>query len=75
MSPTGYDFTTKTFSLKVIVTDTFDFTEFKDPFKQDSLKEAFLWLANDIAYIDTAWGLLDPVRVTIVVDMKIKLRK
>ena len=49
----------------VIVTDTFDFTETKNPFKQGSLKAGFLWFANNIAAIDQSWGLLDPVEVEI----------
>ncbi len=49
----------------VTITDTFDFTEFKNPFKQGSVVKGLLWLANDIAYFDTEWGLLDPVGVTI----------
>ena len=70
---TGYDCATKTFHLKVVVTDTFDFTELKNPFTQGSLKKAFLWLVNDIAYYDMAWGLLDPVNVAIVVDIEVNL--
>ena len=53
--------------LLVTITDTFDFTEYKNPFSQGSFKAGFLWFANDIAYIDTAWGLLDPVAVEIKV--------
>ena len=49
----------------VTLTDTFDFTEFKNPFKQGSVVKGLLWLANDIAYFDTEWGLLDPVGVSI----------
>ncbi len=49
----------------VIVTDTFDFTETKNPFKQGSLKGGFLWFANNIAAIDQSWGLLDRVEVEI----------
>ena len=49
----------------VTLTDTFDFTECKNPFKQDSALKGLLWLANDIAYFDTEWGLLDPVGVSI----------
>lgn len=49
----------------VTITDTFDFTEFKNPFKQGSVVKGLLWLANDVAYFDTEWGLLDPVGVTI----------
>ena len=62
---TFYDKTTGKQALHVTVTDTFDFTEFKNPFTQGSVKAGFLWLANDIAYIDTKWGLLDPVYVEI----------
>ena len=49
----------------VILTDIFDFTEFKNPFKQGSILKGFLWAANDIAYFDTEWGLLEPVNVEI----------
>ena len=52
-------------SLLVVVTDTFDFTEIKNPFTQGDIKAGFLWLANDIACIDMSWGLLDPVSVRI----------
>ncbi len=49
----------------VTLSDTFDFTEFKNPFKQGSFLRGFLWAANDIAYFDTEWELLDPVDVKI----------
>lgn len=49
----------------VTVTDTFDFTECVNPFKQDSIVRGILWAANDIAYYDTKWGLLDSVDVKI----------
>ena len=49
----------------VTITDTFDFTQFKNPFRQGSVLKGFLWTANDIAYYDTEWGLLDPVGVNI----------
>ena len=49
----------------VTITDDFDFTEFKNPIKQGSILKGFLWAANDIAYIDTEWGLLDNVKVII----------
>lgn len=52
-------------SANVTITDDFDFTEFKNPFKQGSILKGFLWAANDIAYIDTEWGLLDNVKVII----------
>ena len=39
--------------------------------RQGSLKKGFLWLVNDIAYYDMAWGLLDPVCVAIVVDIEV----
>ena len=51
--------------LSVTVTDTFDFTEWKNPFSQNSIKAGFLWFANDVAYIDTLLGFLDPVPVEI----------
>ncbi|MBE6947495.1 MAG: hypothetical protein E7454_04515 [Ruminococcaceae bacterium] len=58
--------------LFITVEDTFDFTEFKNPFTQGNLKSAFLWAMNDIAYIDSKWGLLDPVSVEIVVVVPIR---
>ena len=54
-----------TWQANVTITDTFDFTEFKNPFKQGSILKGFLWAANDIAYFDTEWGLLDSVNVVI----------
>lgn len=65
------DSTTGTRCLYVTVTDTFDFTECKNPFAQGSVKSGLLWLANDIAYFDTKWGLLDPVSVEINVVIPI----
>ncbi len=50
---------------KVTVTDKFDFTEFVNPLSQDSVVKGILWAANDIAYFDTKWGLLDSVDVKI----------
>ena len=34
---------------------------------QDGHKAKFLWLMNDIACVDSDWGLLDPVDVEIKV--------
>ncbi|MBP3361080.1 MAG: RHS repeat-associated core domain-containing protein, partial [Clostridia bacterium] len=50
----------------ITITDTFDFTEFKNPFSQDSVLKGLLWAVNDVAYMDTIWGLLDPVGVSII---------
>lgn len=47
------------------VTDTFDFTEIKNPFSQGSFKAGLLWLANDIAAINQYIGVLDEVAVSI----------
>lgn len=55
----------------VTVTDKFDFTKVKNPFTQGSFIEGMLWLANDIAYLDTLCGLLDPVEVTIYVRIPV----
>ena len=55
---------------KVKVTDTFDFTQFVNPFNQGSLKKNFLWLANDFATIDSKLGLLDEVMVEITYNQK-----
>ena len=54
------------FFANVIITDEFDFTEFVNPFEQNSLLEGLAWLANDIAYIDSQGGYLNPVGVTII---------
>ena len=53
--------------LLITITDVFDFTEYKNPLTQDGLKAKFLWLMNDIACVDSDWGLLDPVDVEIKV--------
>ena len=55
---------------EVKVKDDFDFTEFKNPFKQDSVTEGFLWAANDLAYWDSNLGILDPVGVEITYTKK-----
>ena len=55
---------------KVKVKDDFDFTEFKNPFKQKSFKEGFLWLANDVATASSELGLLDEVGVEITYSKK-----
>ena len=54
------------------MTDTFNFTEFKDPFAQDSFKEGFLWFMNDLAAADSAMGFLDPVNVKILVIIPVE---
>ena len=66
-----YNWVEQNAQLIVEVTDTFDFTEFKNPFAQESFVEGLLWLANDFAYIDTAWGLLDSVEVTIMLSIPV----
>ncbi len=53
------------FLILVTINDKFDFTEFKNPFNQNSTLKSILWAANDIAYYDSKWGLLDEVDVTI----------
>ena len=40
-------------------------TELKNLLTQGSVIKDLLWLANDIAYFDSKWGLLDPVSVSI----------
>lgn len=55
--------------LYVTVIDTFDFTEWENPFKGDSLWEIVLFLANDAAYIDSKLGILEPVEVEIIVEI------
>ena len=54
----------------VTIRDTFDFTEKRNPFTQDSVWKGLLWAANDIAAIDTDWGLLDAVDVEITYNKK-----
>ena len=55
---------------KVKVTDKFDFTEFVLPINHGSLKNDFLWLANDFATVDSKLGLLDELRVEITYDQE-----
>ncbi len=55
---------------KVKARDDFDFTEFKNPFKQESFKEGFLWFANNLATIDSKLGMLDTVGVEITYTKK-----
>lgn len=50
---------------QVTLTDIYDYTELKNPFAQDSLKKAFLWAANDAAYLDEYLGVINPVGVNI----------
>lgn len=47
------------------VYDTFDFTEFRNPFLEDDLKSMFLWTMNDLAYLDQAMNVIEPVEVYI----------
>ena len=51
----------KSLTLRKTKTDT----EFVNPLSQDSVVKGILWAANDIAYFDTKWGLLDSVDVKI----------
>ena len=55
---------------KVKVTDKFDFTRIVNPHEQESTKESFLWMANDIATISSKMGLLDEVGVEITYSKK-----
>ena len=55
---------------EVKVSDDFDFTEFKNPFKEDSFKEGFLWFANDVATASSELELLDNVGVEITYSKK-----
>ena len=55
---------------EVKVTDKFDFTQWVNPFKQDSIKEGFLWAANDVAMASSELGLLDEVGVEITYSKK-----
>lgn len=55
---------------KVKVTDKFDFTELVIPINQGSLKNDFLWAANDAATISSGLGFLDLVKVEITYNQK-----
>ena len=55
---------------EVKVTDKFDFTRIVNPHEQESTKESFLWMANDIATISSKMGLLDEVGVEITYSKK-----
>lgn len=55
---------------KVKVKDDFDFTQLVNPFNQSSIKEGFLWAANDLATIDSKLGMLDTVGVEITYTKK-----
>lgn len=55
---------------EVKVSDDFDFTEWVDPFEQDSIKEGVLWFANDVATASSELGLLDEVGVEITYSKK-----
>ena len=58
-------------SVYVEVEDTFDFTEFKNPLSYDTLKEVFLWTMNDLAYLDQAMNVINPVECKIDFAMRI----
>ena len=53
------------FFANVIISDEFDFTQFKNPFKQGGFLEGVAWFANDLAYIDSKGGFLNTVAVKI----------
>ncbi len=55
---------------KVKARDDFDFTQWVNPFTQGSIKEGFLWAANDLATIDSKLGMLDTVGVEITYTKK-----
>ena len=55
---------------EVKVTDKFDFTQWVTPINQGSLKNNFLWAANDAAMISSKLGLLDEVGVEITYTQK-----
>jgi len=49
----------------------FDFTEFVTPNEQrfnKDLANAFLWTANDLAYIDEKLGVIKPVKYYIEIN-------
>jgi len=52
------------------VKDDFDFTQLVNTFNQSSIKEGFLWAANDLATIDSKLGMLDTVGVEITYTKK-----
>lgn len=55
---------------KVKARDDFDFTQWVNPLNQGSIKEGFLWAANDLATIDSKLGMLDTVGVEITYTKK-----
>ena len=55
---------------KVKITDKFDFTELVIPINKGSLKNNFLWAANDAATISSGLGFLDLVNVEIIYNQK-----
>ena len=57
---------------KVTVEDTFDFTEIENPFTQNSVKAGILWFANDAAVLNEWLGVLDKVKVRIIVEFSVK---
>lgn len=62
---TGYVTAQGNWRVNIIVRDTFDFTELKNPYSQGSIQNTFLWVMNDLAYFDQAMGVIDPVEVDV----------
>ena len=60
-------------NVNITVTDTFDFTEFANPFAKAEInggvyqyfKGVALWTGNDVAYVDQKLNIVKPVSVTI----------
>jgi len=63
-----------TWTIKATIGDVYDFSEFVTPGdpRLTSLKKAFLWGANDLAYIDEKMGLIKPLKVYIDVSTTIE---
>lgn len=63
-----------TWTIEATIGDVYDFSEFVMP--NDSritrLKKAFLWGANDLAYLDEKMGLIKPLKVFVDVSTTIE---
>lgn len=69
---TGTKNTDGTWTITATIGDVFDFSEFVTPNQprfRKSLRDAFLWTANDFAYLDEKMGVIKPLKVLIDVKM------
>ena len=51
--------------LEIELKDEYDFTDFENPFAQDSWEGFFGWAANDVAFASQKFGAITPYHVTI----------